>query len=103
MTHYDRSSRPQTVRASDDAWLHALLIAVAERTACEALINTSFNARGKPILNLIADALGLLHTDDDLDYVLVDGWLFHKRDDLAAAVVEISGAGPERDAGVART
>ena len=91
MTHYDRSSRPQTVAAADDAWLHALLLAVAARTRCEALINTSFNARGRPILNTIADALGLLRTDDDLDYVLVDDWLFAKRDDLAAAVVELSG------------
>ena len=47
--------------------------------------------RGRPILNSIADALGLLRTDDDLDYVLVDDWLFAKRDDLAAAVVELSG------------
>ena len=34
MTHYDQSSRPQTVTAADDAWLHALLLAVAARTPC---------------------------------------------------------------------
>ena len=70
MTPYDRSSRPQTVAAADDAWLHALLLAVGALTRCEALINTSFNARGRPILNSIADALGLLRTADDLDSVL---------------------------------
>ena len=78
VTHADATARPQTVTAGGDPWLHALLTAVKEQTGWGVLINTSFNTRGKPILNSVAEALALLRDCEDLDYVLVEDFLFPK-------------------------
>ena len=40
------------------------------------LMNTSFNTKGKPIVNRAATALRMLREEPDLDYVLIDDWLF---------------------------
>ena len=42
------------------------------------LCNTSFNTRGKPILNRMNEAMKMLMELEDLDYVLVDDVLFNK-------------------------
>ena len=71
-----------------ESWLYGLLSAVKAQTGWGVLINTSFNSRGKPILNTAAEALGLLADCDDLDYVLIEDWLFSKeqaRNHAAAA------------------
>ena len=83
ITHADGTARPQTVDESDEAWLHALLDAVKAETGWGVLINTSFNSRGKPILNTLSEALELLRDCEDLDYVLVEDWLFSKSRILA--------------------
>ena len=74
--HYDQTARPQTVSAEDDAWLHELLLAMADRIGAAVLCNTSFNTHGKPIINSMREALRLLRDEVDLDYVLLEGWLF---------------------------
>ena len=60
VVHFDSTARPQTVRPTDDEWLHRVLVLVGERTGYPILINTSFNTRGKPILNRVAEAIELL-------------------------------------------
>ena len=77
-THADRTARPQTVGRGDEPWLHALLTAVKAESGWGLLINTSFNTKGKPILNTLEEALALLRDCEDLDYVLVEDWLFSK-------------------------
>ena len=73
------TARLQTVSAEGDAWLHRLLQAVGQRTAGRpVLCNTSFNVKGKPIVNRAATALELLRTEAQLDYVWMEGWLFSK-------------------------
>jgi carbamoyltransferase len=52
--HYDSSARLQTVDASDDPFLHALLERVGQATGVPILINTSLNPRGAPILSTLA-------------------------------------------------
>ena len=74
--HYDQTARPQTVTATDDMWLHSLLLAMKKRIGAAVLCNTSFNTHGKPIINSMREALRLLRDEPDLDYVLLDGWLF---------------------------
>ena len=83
--------------AESDPWLHALLLAVRAATApadagadtaaspgsggargYALLINTSFNTRGRPILNTLSEALELLRSCPELDFVLVEDWLFRK-------------------------
>ena len=78
LAHLDGTARHQSVARRDDAWLHALLRAVGKLTGLAALINTSFNTRGKPICNTLKEALTILDEEPDLDYLLVDDWLFAK-------------------------
>ena len=43
-----------------------------KRTGWAVLINTSFNTKGRPILNTAAEALDLLRDSPDLDAVLLE-------------------------------
>jgi carbamoyltransferase len=63
VTHVDGSARVQTVARARDGLFYALLQAFERATAgdgapgCPALVNTSFNVRGEPIVHSPADAL----------------------------------------------
>jgi len=84
VTHYDRSCRPQTVSEFDEEWVHALLWGVANKmNTPPVLINTSFNTNGKPIINSLVEALYLLKTEPELDYVLIEDRLFSKANVMA--------------------
>jgi len=72
----DFSARLQTVNSSDNLWLYNLLKDM-KQTGLPVLLNTSFNIRGKPILNSIEDALFVLD-NTELDYVIVEDHLFSK-------------------------
>ncbi len=50
VTHVDNSTRLQTVSPNDNPLVHRLLVEFFERTGCGAMINTSFNMRGQPIV-----------------------------------------------------
>ena len=50
ITHVDYSARVQTVTAAGNPRYHALIDAFRALTGCAALINTSFNVRGEPIV-----------------------------------------------------
>eukprot|EP00439_Symbiodinium_sp_Y106_P038770 s2117_g4.t1 len=76
MVHFDGTARHQSVGASDEPWVHQLLLAVGNLTGLAALINTSFNTRGKPIVNTVRESLEMLDTLPDLDYVLIEDYLF---------------------------
>ena len=78
LAHVDGTARHQSVGQGDEPWIHALLTAVGRRTGIAALINTSFNSKGKPIVNTLKECLQMLENLDDLDYVLVEDWLFSK-------------------------
>ncbi|CAE7776819.1 cmcH, partial [Symbiodinium pilosum] len=79
LAHLDGTARHQSVGKSDEPWLNALLLAVGRRTGLAALINTSFNTKGHPIVNSVRESLKLLDDLPDLDFVLIEDWLFHKR------------------------
>ncbi|CAE7694906.1 nodU [Symbiodinium pilosum] len=55
LSHLDGTARHQSVSREDEPWVHALLLAVGRWTGLAALINTSFNSRGKPIVNRAED------------------------------------------------
>ena len=55
--HVDGTSRPQLVRASDEPMLHDLLARVKTLSGQPAVINTSFNLHGEPIVHRPEDAL----------------------------------------------
>jgi carbamoyltransferase len=76
VVHYDGTCRIQTVTKSE-AFLHNLLRAVGKLTGYEVLINTSFNTKGRPIINDIDEAFALLD-GSEIDCLYVDGFLFEK-------------------------
>lgn len=76
LSHFDGTARHQSVGREDEPWVHALLLAVGKRTGLAALINTSFNSKGKPITNTVQESLEMLDTLQDLDFVLIEDWLF---------------------------
>ncbi len=55
--HSDRSARVQTVDRDSNPRFHSLLRAFADITGVPVLVNTSFNVRGKPIVNSPQDAV----------------------------------------------
>ncbi len=56
VTHVDGSARVQTVDGRHHPRFRALLEAFFRRTGCPALVNTSFNVRGEPIVASPAEA-----------------------------------------------
>eukprot|EP00933_Yihiella_yeosuensis_P016348 TRINITY_DN14003_c0_g1_i1.p1 TRINITY_DN14003_c0_g1~~TRINITY_DN14003_c0_g1_i1.p1 ORF type:complete len:137 (-),score=17.98 TRINITY_DN14003_c0_g1_i1:144-554(-) len=76
LAHLDGTARHQSVGESDEPWIHALLIAVGGWTGLAALINTSFNTKGKPIVNTVRGCLEMLEDLPDLDFVVIEDWLF---------------------------
>ncbi len=56
VTHVDYSARVQTVHSETNPRYHKLLRAFKNKTECPALINTSFNIRGEPIVCTPEDA-----------------------------------------------
>jgi carbamoyltransferase len=56
VTHVDYSARIQTVHADTNPRYHALISRFDALTGCPALINTSFNIRGEPIVCTPEDA-----------------------------------------------
>ena len=66
VTHVDYSARIQTVSAAQHPGFYKLLSAFKQRTGCAALVNTSFNVRGEPIVCTPADAYAcFMRTDMD--------------------------------------
>lgn len=64
--HADNSCRIQTVHQGT---LHRILTAFYEKTGVPALMNTSFNLAGAPLVQTVDDALATL-ANSDLDYVV---------------------------------
>lgn len=75
---YDGSARPQVVTRQDNPEYHALLCAFAERTGVGALLNTSFNLHGEPIVESPLDAISTFQRSG-LQYLLLGQWLVSKR------------------------
>ena len=79
IAHVDGTARPQVVYERDDPWLYALLKAVKARTGWGVVINTSFNVRGRPILNRAETALAIFDESPDVgalvlgDHLLLAG------------------------------
>ena len=77
VTHVDFSARVQTVDAATNPRFHALLKRFFERTGCAALINTSFNVRGEPIVASPADAYRCFMATD-MDYLVAGDVVLEK-------------------------
>ncbi|MFL6674831.1 MAG: carbamoyltransferase [Massilia sp.] len=75
--HVDGSARVQTVSRGQHPLFHALLEAFGARTGVPVLVNTSFNARGEPIVCSPRDALATFCTTP-LDALAIGPFLLEK-------------------------
>ncbi len=77
ITHVDYSARIQTVHKETNPRYHALLEAFEARTGCPALVNTSFNVRGEPIVCTPEDAYRCFMRTE-MDYLVLENYLLAK-------------------------
>ncbi len=76
-THVDGSARPQTVSESATPLFHQLLCEFRDRTGLPALINTSFNFAGEPIVSSPRDALRVFYSTG-LDVLAIGDFILRK-------------------------
>ena len=57
VVHVDGTARPQVVCPKANPLYHRLISCFAEATGVSAVLNTSFNVAGEPIVNTPADAI----------------------------------------------
>jgi len=75
--HVDGTARVQTVTREQNRWLTEVLTEFHKLKGYGALLNTSFNVKGKPMVATISDALTVF-LSTDIDYLVIDDWLFSK-------------------------
>ncbi len=77
VVHVDHTARLQTVKRQWNPRLHALISAFHQRTGVPAVLNTSFNVMGKPIVHSIEDALATFYTTG-LHALVIGDYLIEK-------------------------
>ena len=77
VTHVDYSARIQTVDDARNPRLHALLKLWEQATGCAALVNTSFNVRGEPIVCTPDDAYRCF-VNTEMDYLVIGNFLLDR-------------------------
>jgi carbamoyltransferase len=84
-THpYDKTVRPQAVSSKNTPEYYELISAFQKLTGIPALLNTSFNLHGEPIVDTIADAIRTFELSG-LDHLLInDKFLLSKKEKLQA-------------------
>ncbi len=77
ITHIDYTGRIQTVHKETNNKYWQLINAFKQLTGCSAVVNTSFNVRGEPIVNTANDAYRCFMRTD-MDYLVIENYLFKK-------------------------
>lgn len=77
VTHVDGTTRPQTVSKSINPKYYALIESFNKITGCPAVLNTSFNVKGEPIVNSPSDALRCFFSTG-LDYLVMGDFILSK-------------------------
>lgn len=75
--HVDGTTRPQLCTAEENPRWHALLGAVGARTGLGAVLNTSFNPAGYPLVSTPSEALAMF-ARTDMDALVLDRTLIWK-------------------------
>jgi len=84
VTHVDGTARVQTVDAASEPLIAAVLRAFERRTGLPALINTSLNTAGRPMVDEPRDALEIFGSTP-IDALAIEGYLLQRRARLGAA------------------
>lgn len=77
VTHEGGSGRMQFVRREWNPLYHRLVELFGEATGIPVLLNTSFNLRGEPIVNIPTNALNTFKKSD-IDTLYMDGFVVRK-------------------------
>jgi carbamoyltransferase len=77
ITHVDYSARIQTIHDDTNPRFHGLLKQFETLTGCAALVNTSFNVRGEPIVCTAEDAYRCFMRTE-IDYLVLENFLLAK-------------------------
>ncbi len=77
ITHVDYSARVQTVHAETNPRYHELIRQFEAKTGCGAIVNTSFNVRGEPIVCTPEDAYRCFMRTE-MDYLVLENCLLAK-------------------------
>ena len=75
--HRDGSSRVQVLDESDNGFLYSLISSFDKSTGCPALINTSFNVRGEPLVRSEIDAIKCF-LNSDIDFLILGDMFIEK-------------------------
>lgn len=78
-THVDKTARPQTTKEKRENNYHKLIQQFHSLTGIPAVINTSFNVRGEPIVCTPEDAFNCFRKTD-IDYLVLGNYLISKKD-----------------------
>lgn len=74
----DFTCRPQILSREQNPEYHALICAFRDQTGVAAVLNTSFNFHGEPIIQTAHDAMRVFE-NSNMDMLLLDGILIEKR------------------------
>lgn len=83
--HVDNTARLQVVKHDSNPLLFNILQSFYNQTSIPALINTSFNQRGEPIVNSARDAL-ITFASSELDFLLLERRLIRRSDQSLSAM-----------------
>jgi carbamoyltransferase len=78
VVHVDGTARPQVVARETNPLYYDIIHEYERLTGIPALINTSFNVHGEPIINRLQDALKALQ-QGRVDYVVTERTLWKNR------------------------
>ena len=84
VTHVDGTARVQTIRRDQNAPYYDVVSAFGRRTGVPVLVNTSFNIRGEPVVNSVAEALRCYFTTD-MDALALGPFLLVKAEPAQAS------------------
>jgi len=79
VTHVDYSARVQTVSRQTNPLYHKMISKFDQKYGCPAIINTSFNVRGEPIVCTPDDAYKCFMRTK-MDYLIIGSFLLDKKD-----------------------
>lgn len=79
VTHVDYSARVQTVSRQTNPLYHKMISKFDQKYGCPAIINTSFNVRGEPIVCTPNDAYKCFMRTK-MDYLIMGSFLLDKKD-----------------------
>ena len=78
VTHVDNTARMQTINEEDNKPYYRLIQEFFKITGIPMLINTSYNANGKPIVHSKQQALNAFHSNKGIDILVLDGKIITK-------------------------